>query len=263
LGAKVCTIGHRTRAEGTGGRPCASCLEAPTLAGVITEVDDALCVLLGRALPEGTMVRLDPPKPTWQTERPSKAIDLFLFGLHDDPKGRQSGFDEVRDDRGAVLSRREPIRRCELSYLVTARAPKISEEHLLLDVALRTMIFTDMLPADCLPSLLADTGAPVFVNVADKEPGALWSSLGMPARAAFVVKISAPFIPEPDTELAPPAEKIALNTGQEPRAAQPAGPLAPAGPKKWVRTPHEPARPASTPNGGAPVPSGPKRGSAS
>ena len=202
---------------------------------MITEVDDALCVLLGRSLPEGTMVRLDPPKPTWQTERPSKAIDLFLFGLHDDPRGRQSGFDEVRDNRGAVLSRRAPMRRCELSYLVTARAPKVSEEHRLLDVALRAMIFTDMLPLDILPSTLADTGAPVFVTVADSEPGGLWTSLGMPARAAFVVKISAPFIPEPDTDLAAPAEKLALDSGQRPRT-QPAA-LAPAGPKKWARVP--------------------------
>lgn len=221
---------------------------------MITEVDDALCVLLGRSLPEGTMVRLDPPKPTWQTERPSKAIDLFLFGLHDDTRGRQSGFDEVRDTRGAVLSRQEPSRRCELSYLVTARAPKISEEHLLLDVALRTMIFTDILPADCLPAALAATGQPVFVNVAEKDPGTLWSSLGMPARAAFVVKISAPFVPEPDTELAPPADKITLASGQ--RRTAPAGPLAPAGPKKWVRTPspngqvHGPVHH----NGEAPVP---------
>jgi hypothetical protein len=227
---------------------------------VITEVDDALCVLLGRALPEGTMVRLDPPKPTWQTERPSKAIDLFLFGLHDDPRGRQTGFEEVRDSRGAVLSRREALRRCELSYLVTARAPKISEEHLLLDIALRTMIFTDRLPADSLPPALAATGAPVFVNVADKEPAALWSSLGMPARAAFVVKISAPFVPEPDTELAPPAEKITLNTGQEPRPPAPAGPLAPAGPKKWVRTPQPAPEPATTANGDTPVHTGSRKG---
>jgi hypothetical protein len=202
---------------------------------VITEVDDALCVLLGRSLPEGTMVRLDPPKPTWQTERPSKAIDLFLFGLHDDLRGRQSGFAEVRDPRGGVLSRREPMRRCELSYLVTARAPKVSEEHRLLDVALRAMIFTDMLPPDILPSALADTGAPVFVNVADSEPGGLWASLGMPARAAFVVKISAPFVPEPDTDLAAPADKLALNSGPRPRT-QPAA-LAPSGPKKWARVP--------------------------
>ncbi len=209
------------------------------------------------------MVRLDPPKPTWQTERPSKAIDLFLFGLHDDPRGRQSGIEEVRDDRGAVLSRQEPSRRCVLSYLVTARAPRISEEHLLLDLALRTMIFTDMLPVDCLPSGLAGTGAPVFVNVAENEPAALWTSLGMPARAAFVVNISAPYIPEPDTELAPPAEKITLASGQSARPSAPAGPLAPSGPKKWVRTPgahpeQQPAVPV-TPNGEKPVRTGGSR----
>jgi hypothetical protein len=200
------------------------------------------------------MVRLDPPKPTWQTERPSKAIDLFLFGLHDDARARESGWTEVRDDRGAVLSRREAIRRCELSYLVTARAPKISEEHRLLDIALRTMIFTDILPADCLPSGLAETGHPVFLNVADKEPASLWTSLGMPARAAFVVKISAPFVPEPDTELAPPAEQIALRSDQGARSAQPPGPLTPAGPKKWTRAPSEHGEtPRPNPNGEVPA----------
>jgi hypothetical protein len=227
--------------------------------GVITEVDDALCVLLGRALPEGTVVRLDAPKPTWQTERPSKAIDLFLFGLHDDPRGRQSGFDEVRDDRGAVLSRREPVRRCELSYLVTARAPKISEEHQLLDIALRTMVFTDRLPADCMPASLAALGAPVFVNVTENDPGSLWSSLGMPARAAFVVKISAPFVPDPDTELAPPAEQIALKSAQGVRKDPEA--LAPAGPKKWTRAPGPAGKlTPQTSNGDTPVTTSARKG---
>jgi hypothetical protein len=199
---------------------------------VITEVDEALCVLLGRSLPGGTMVRLDPPKPTWETERPSNAIDLFLYGLHDDPSGRESGFTDERDERGAVRARREPARRCALSYLVTARAPKINEEHQLLAVALRTMIFTETLPADCMPEKLAESGAPVYIKVADTEPGSLWSNLGMPARAAFAITVSAPFLPEPDTDIAPPAEKLRLNSGQ--RAASP-GPLAPAAPKRWVR----------------------------
>lgn len=202
---------------------------------MITEVDEALCVLLGRALPEGTMVRLDAPKPTWETEKPSNAIDLFLFGLRDDPGGRESGWDEARDERGAVVARRDPVRRCALSYLVTARAPKINEEHLLLGVALRTMIFTDQLPADCMPATLADLGAPVFIRVAETEPGTLWSNLGMPARAAFAITVSAPFVPEPDTDLAPPAEKIRLDAGQG--VTPPRGPLAPNGPKRWVRTP--------------------------
>lgn len=202
---------------------------------VITEVDEALCVLLGRALPEGTMVRLDPPKPTWETERPSNAIDLFLFGLRDDPAGRESGWDERRDERGAVVARRDPVRRCALSYLVTARAPRINEEHLLLDVALRTMIFTDQLPPDCLPDTLAGLDAPVFVRVADTDPDTLWSNLGMPARAAFAVTVSTPFVPAPHTDLAAPAEKIHLDTGQN--VTPPRGPLAPSGPRRWIRTP--------------------------
>ncbi|OLF16161.1 DUF4255 domain-containing protein [Actinophytocola xanthii] len=203
---------------------------------MITDVDEALCVLLGRALPEGTMVRLDPPKPTWETERPSNAIDLFLFGLRDDPSGRESGWDESRDERGAVVARRQPIRRCALSYLVTARAPKINEEHLLLGVALRTMIFNDQLPEDCMSGPLAALGVPVFLQVAETEPGGLWSNLGMPARAAFAITVSAPFVPEPDTDLAPPAEKIRLDAGQN-VAPPPRGPLTPNGPKRWVRVP--------------------------
>lgn len=205
---------------------------------MITEVDDALCVLLGRSLPEGTMVRLDPPKPTWETERPSSAIDLFLFGLHDDPSGRESGWTDERDERGAVLARREPHRRCSLSYLVTARAPKINEEHLLLGVALRTLIFTDTLPTDCMSDTLKEAGAPVFIRIAASDPGPLWSNLGMPARAAFAVTVSAPFLPEAVTDIAPPAEKLRLDSGQEvvPPPA-PRGPLSPAGPKRWVRTP--------------------------
>ena len=148
---------------------------------MITEVDDALCRLLGRRMPEGTVVRLDPPKPTWQTERPSNTIDLFLFGLQDDTR---------------VPIQRESIRRCELSYLVTARAEKIHEEHRLLDRALRTAMFAGTLPADCMSDSLAATGQPVYVRIADSGPGTLWTSLGMPARAAFVMTVSVPMLPE-------------------------------------------------------------------
>jgi hypothetical protein len=155
---------------------------------VITEVDDALCRLLGRKMPEGTVVRLDPPKPTWQTERPLNTIDLFLFGLADDQR---------------VPTQRELVRRCELSYLVTARAEKVHEEHRLLDRALRTVMFADKVPADCLSDSLAESDQPVYLRIADTGPGALWTSLGMPARAAFVMAASVPMMPEPAVRKAP------------------------------------------------------------
>src|SRR3954452_22457400 len=93
---------------------------------VIAEVDEALCRALARVLPKGTVVRLDPPKPTWQTEKPSEAIDLFLYGIAQDAQRTESGWDEERDGRGVVISRAERPRRFVLTYLVTARAPKIA-----------------------------------------------------------------------------------------------------------------------------------------
>jgi Pvc16 N-terminal domain len=179
---------------------------------MIAEVDEALCRALARVLPKGTVVRLDPPKPTWQTEKPSQAIDLFLFGLAGDSRGAQSGIEEVRDGNGRVLSRSDPPRRYNLSYLVTARAPKIAEEHELLDTALRALTDGESLPESCLPEALLDTGMPVMVDLDPAGPGHLWTSLGMPARAAFVLTVSAPHRPKPDTELAPPAESINLKS---------------------------------------------------
>jgi hypothetical protein len=189
---------------------------------VIDDVDEALCVLLGRSLPAGTAVRLAPADES-ATE---PAVELFLFGLSDDPAARESGWDETRDARGAVVARRDPARRCALSYVVTAYAPEVAAEHRLLATALRAMIFTDELPADCLP---AGLGSPVFLRVATGEPR--WGELGRPARAGFAVTVSAPFVPEPGTALAPPAEKLKLDTGM----TVPRGPLTPNAPRRWVR----------------------------
>lgn len=205
---------------------------------MITEVNDALCKLLARHMPAGTEVSLDPPNPTWHSGNSADAIDLFLFELRNDLGGRESGWTEVRDQRGGVLARQQPLRRCRLSYLVTARAPEVTREHALLDQALRTVIFTDTLPADCLSPWLADAGHPVQVSVAEASPAALWSSLGMPARASFVLTVSAAMVAAPDTDLAAPAEQLTLNTGQ---TVPPPTPLAPAGQqdgqKRWRRTP--------------------------
>jgi hypothetical protein len=216
---------------------------------VIAEVDEALCRALARVLPKGTAVRLDPPKPTWQTEKPAKAIDLFLFNLAGDKRAAMSGWEEERDANGRVLSRRDPPRRYELSYLVTARAPEIAEEHELLDTALRALTDGQALPDSCLPAALLATGMPVLVDLDPKGPGELWSSLGMPARAAFVLTVSAPHRPAPDTELAPPADKIDLRhdpdfgrgTAQS-RAAAAGAVAAPSGsaaPKRWIRVRNE------------------------
>jgi hypothetical protein len=137
---------------------------------MIAEVDEALCRLIGRHLPAGTAVRLDTPKPTWQSEGQHHTVDLFLFALRDTgPDGD---------------ARR--VQRCTLSYLVTAHAGKIQDEHRLLDLALGTIAGTKTLAVDEFGD------EPVSLCVSDVDSTALWTSLGMPARAGFVATITAP-----------------------------------------------------------------------
>lgn len=53
------------------------------------------------------------------------------------------------------------------------------------------VIGTEFLPPDLLPD-----GFPgrVSVRIADLDPTRLWTSLGMPARAAFVVTVTVPVV---------------------------------------------------------------------
>jgi hypothetical protein len=136
---------------------------------MIAQVDDALCEVVGRLLPPGTAVRLDAPKPTWQTESGHLSVDLFLFGLHAGAK------------EGAT-------RRYVLSYLVTARADKIQDEHALLDRALSALLLTGALRVELRQG---KTGR-VSLCIADTDPAGLWTSLGVPARAGFVVAVAVP-----------------------------------------------------------------------
>ncbi|MER6663425.1 hypothetical protein ABT256_02665 [Amycolatopsis japonica] len=135
---------------------------------MISQVDEALCRLIAPHLPEGTVVRLDPPKPTWQTETRVSSVDLFLFALH----GAGPGTGAVR------------AKRCLLSYLVTARADKVRDEHTLLDRSLGVLIGTEFLMVD---------EQPLPITLEETDPTGLWVSLGLPARAAFVVTVTAEY----------------------------------------------------------------------
>ncbi|HEY3468707.1 MAG TPA: Pvc16 family protein [Amycolatopsis sp.] len=132
---------------------------------MIAQVDEALCRLLRPCLPAGTQIRLDPPKPTWQTESRVRSVELFLFALRD-----AVGEEEEGEGKRAA-------RRCALSYLVTARAREVREEHDLLDAALRAVL-------DC-------ESPPLRMRLASTDPAQLWTSLGMPARAGFVLLVTA------------------------------------------------------------------------
>jgi|SRR6266536_5187282 len=161
---------------------------------MIAQVDEALCRMLRPQLPSGTQIRLDPPKPTWQTEPSVRSVELFLFALRNAVGEGAGGGRDAGADRAGVT---RPSRRCQLSYLVTARAEAVREEHLLLDAALHAVASAQRLPAKWLPADADRNCLPVWLAIADTDPTGLWASLGMPVRAGFVVSVTAGFDGKP------------------------------------------------------------------
>ncbi|HKN55167.1 MAG TPA: Pvc16 family protein [Amycolatopsis sp.] len=165
---------------------------------MIAQVDEALCRLLAPHLPAGTEIRLDPPKPTWQTEAQVRSVELFLFALQnarntDSPAGgRDAGAGQVGGPATGVTPRAGGLnrRRCILSYLVTARAGLVRDEHALLDAALHAVTAADEIPKTFLPAH-SNGCLPVEIAISDADPTSLWTSLGMPVRAGFVVSVTA------------------------------------------------------------------------
>ena len=144
---------------------------------MIAQVDEALCRLLAPHLPAGTEIRLDPPKPTWQTEAQVRSVELFLFALQnarntDSPAGgRDAGAGQVGGPATGVTPRAGGLnrRRCILSYLVTARAGLVRDEHALLDAALHAVTAADEIPKTFLPAH-SNGCLPVEIAISDAEP---------------------------------------------------------------------------------------------
>jgi hypothetical protein len=203
---------------------------------VLEDVDGSLAALLARSLPEGTTVTFAAPSPDWLDSPPGKqVVSAFLYDIREDPVGRGADWDEVRDERGRVIGRQPPLRRYELSYLVTAWAGDADLEHRLLSDVLRLVFGGEAIPMDCRVGSLTQTTQPVLLRVVRPNPPSMpaqvWADLGLPPRLVLDLAITAPLIPALVTELAPPAQDMQLGVGRGgPAAFRPNGPPGPQRP---------------------------------
>ena len=173
---------------------------------VIPEVDTALRSLLGALLPAGSTVRLGPPPPP--DEHP--VLNLFLAEIRVDTRAMASDWDNVRDEDGVLLGRRPPVRRFDLSYLVTAWAPDERLQGELLDAVLLGVAPERRIdPALFGGPLSEDDAPPVTIRFAD-SPAALHREHGLPPRTVLGLIVNAPLVRPMDTDLAEPAERITL-----------------------------------------------------
>ncbi len=135
---------------------------------MIHDVDATLRALIERDVLDGPDVELSFEAPTreWAGKLALPTINVFLYDIREDPSRRDVFFEEVRDDNGRVIERRQPPRRLRLAYLLSVWTKRPEDEHRLLSALLGCFLRADVLPAEVLAGSLADLGRPVITQTA-------------------------------------------------------------------------------------------------
>jgi hypothetical protein len=167
---------------------------------MIHDVDATLRALIERDELNGPGVELsfDAPTKEWAAKLALPTINVFLFDIREDPSRRDVFFEDVRDEDGRVVERRQPPRRMRLAYLLSAWTKRAEDEHRLLSALLGCFLQADVLPPDLLVGSLADVGRPVITQTAISSEGTdqfseVWGALGGELRPSIHLAVIAPF----------------------------------------------------------------------
>ena len=204
---------------------------------MLHEVDDALARLLKRDLERGTEVSFAAPTASWpEVQRKRPMLDVHLFEVREETSMRSSGLERALPaDDGDPIMRRPGPRWFRLSYWLSAWGGAAAAGHRVLGASLAALVRDEALPGDVLNCDLARLGLPVRMAVAmppagDAHVATVWSSLGVPLRAALELQVVAPLEVPAGVEAGPPVIERRLRIGppmQPPPPAKQAPPGVP------------------------------------
>lgn len=157
---------------------------------MFNEVDEALRVLVRAEVVSASDIDVvfDAPTKEWSSRRNAPTVNLYLYDIREDLRRRERGLINSYDDRGVIVSRRQPPRHFKVSYLITAWTQRPEDEHRLLSSLLYCFLRNETLPTELLSGRLAESGLPVTLSVAlpppeDRAFADVWSALGGGAQA--------------------------------------------------------------------------------
>ena len=187
---------------------------------MIHEVDETLRSIVRRDVINGSDIEVvfDAPTKDWASRRNTPTIDLYLYDIREDPKRRQAGQIEVRNEQGRVIGYRAIPRVFKLSYLITCWTQRAEDEHRLLSAMLSCFLRNDRLPVDWLSGSLRDNAWPLDVTIAlpppeDRALSDVWSALGGELKPSLDLVVMTPidvsrFVPAASLVDAPPLFKF-------------------------------------------------------
>ncbi|HEY4331176.1 MAG TPA: DUF4255 domain-containing protein [Ilumatobacteraceae bacterium] len=230
---------------------------------MIHEVDETLLALIKQnAVDSGSIeVSFEAPTREWAAKRTKPTINVYLYDIREDVSRREVFYQDVRDETGKVIERRQPPRFFRLTYLITAWTQRPEDEHRLLSNLLQCFLRQDYLPPELLVGSLKEAGRVVVAAVAmpvgqERQISEVWSALGGELKPSLDLAIMAPMdtgktqpVGAPVTEAPrfvvarPDAEPEPVNQGGAHKKGSPA---AVAAAKAAAAAAIEPDTPAST-----------------
>ncbi|MBU6279031.1 MAG: DUF4255 domain-containing protein [Actinomycetales bacterium] len=216
---------------------------------VLADVDESLRALLASSTFPGQTVRvdLDAPNKEWSGRRTAPGLNLFLADIRENLELRRVDPIEIRNDEGHVTARQPHPRYYALTYVLTAWAATVEDEHRLLGSALTALLRSDYMPDAVSTGLLAEqikAGYPVRLRVGgtlftERMATELWSSLGSDYRPSISVTVIVPFpagaaVPAGPPQTQPP--QVRVTDTREPATSEVISGAQPQAPEAGIRT---------------------------
>lgn len=162
-------------------------------------MDEALRALVRDEVLDGTDVEVvfDAPTKDWSSRRNAPTVNLYLYDIREDLRRRERGLLNEYDERGTIVSRRQPPRHFKVTYLITAWTQRPEDEHRLLSSLLYCFLRHESLPQALLRGQLAEIGLPVTCSIAlpppeDRSFADVWSALGGELKPSLDLVVTAP-----------------------------------------------------------------------
>jgi hypothetical protein len=185
---------------------------------VIDQIDSALKAWLTSVL-KPTPVEITFRAPDEPPNQRKPLVCAELYDIVEEESARSNHIEDIRGDNGRVIARQAAARRFVLSYQLSVVVADAAVEHQLLGRILKGGVNSECLPADELPEELQASGFSVPLQIAKPRPGVYereptrFGDAGW--RATLDLTLVVPVLPDPVTEIAPPAEILDLGVSRE------------------------------------------------
>jgi len=121
-------------------------------------------------------------------------VNLFLFEIEENAELRQNAYQTVRGNGRA--ERRQPPKRFDLRYMVSALSSEIEDEYQLLWRVLTTLVRYPQIPEEFLPEEARALEIPLVTKLGQSEESqrllGVWNALGVQPRAALAYTVTVP-----------------------------------------------------------------------